>query len=183
MIGMRLRLYTMKKRTTSRLCAIARLFIACTTILLLTSTVMQVEDRDGYQATHLLFMPRETWEMDEARGMLHDEEYYREIDLEEFAADVIGIADFRGSDLYQQAESVVNISSRGNGNWFPHPHAGPVIMRRSPHSPAPPGNEVPVVQAFHLSTPNAWQPLATLEDSPFAIAWQADVPSPPPRRS
>jgi hypothetical protein len=72
----------MGKGTANRLFKGARLFVACTTLMLLTATVMEREDQDGYQATHLFFMPRQSWEMDGGRGMLYEEEYYHRMDLE-----------------------------------------------------------------------------------------------------
>jgi hypothetical protein len=71
----------MKKQTARRLLAITRLFVAVTTLMLLTATVWHQPDHDGYQGTHLFFMPRSNWEMDEGRGMLYDEEHYRGMDL------------------------------------------------------------------------------------------------------
>src|SRR5438552_3540693 len=68
----------------------ARVFTACVTFLLLTMTVMQRADQDGYQATHLFFMPRQSWEMDQGRGMLHEEDYYRDVDAQAFAREIYG---------------------------------------------------------------------------------------------
>jgi hypothetical protein len=73
-----------------RLEAHARVFIAVNTMLLLCATVLHREDSDGYQAAHLFFMPRHTWEMDHGRGMLYEEAYYRAMDLEVLAEEVYG---------------------------------------------------------------------------------------------
>lgn len=67
-----------------------RVFTAGMTLLLLTSTVLERPDRDGYQATHLYFMPRRTWEMDYGRGMLYSEDSYSLVDLE-VLAEVLGV--------------------------------------------------------------------------------------------
>src|SRR6476661_744294 len=65
----------------------ARLFTASAALLLLTVTVLQRNDVDGYQAAHLFFMPRQSWEMDEGVGMLHGASYYQAVDSADLAAE------------------------------------------------------------------------------------------------
>ncbi|HET9492760.1 MAG TPA: hypothetical protein VFR15_00850, partial [Chloroflexia bacterium] len=67
-----------------------RAFLALTTVLLLCATVLHREDHDGFQASHLFFMPRYTWEMDQGRGMLYEEAYYERMDLDVLAREVYG---------------------------------------------------------------------------------------------
>jgi hypothetical protein len=67
-----------------------RAFLALTTVLLLCATVLHREDHDGFQASHLFFMPRYTWEMDHGRGMMYEEAYYERMDLEVLAREVYG---------------------------------------------------------------------------------------------
>ena len=57
-----------------------RVVLAVVSFLTLTLTVMHREDADGYQATHLFFMPRRHWEMDNGRGMLYEPAYYSRMD-------------------------------------------------------------------------------------------------------
>jgi hypothetical protein len=75
-----------------------RVFLALTTVLLLCATVLHREDHDGFQASHLFFMPRYTWEMDHGRGMMYDEAHYERIDLEVLAGEVYGSYSPRGFD-------------------------------------------------------------------------------------
>jgi hypothetical protein len=73
-----------------RLEAPVRIFLALTTLLLLSATVLHRDDADGFQASHLFFMPRHTWEMDHGRGMMYEEAYYERMDLEVLAEEVYG---------------------------------------------------------------------------------------------
>ncbi|MGA7729762.1 MAG: hypothetical protein WCD37_00670 [Chloroflexia bacterium] len=57
-----------------------RVVLALVSFFTLTLTVMHREDADGYQATHLFFMPRRNWEMDHGRGMLYEPHYYSKLD-------------------------------------------------------------------------------------------------------
>ena len=50
--------------------------LAVITILGLTVTVPARTDPDGWQAAHLFFMPRASWERDQDIGMLHPESWY-----------------------------------------------------------------------------------------------------------
>jgi hypothetical protein len=68
-----------------------RVALAVVTFLTLTLTVMHREDVDGYQATHLFFMPRKNWEMDQGRGMLYEAEYYSRIDQAILLEEVSGV--------------------------------------------------------------------------------------------
>jgi hypothetical protein len=65
-----------------------RLFTAAMLFVVLTITVLERPDHDGYQATHLVFMPRRTWEMDQGRGMLYPESHYTGVDLEIMAEEL-----------------------------------------------------------------------------------------------
>ena len=68
-----------------RLEAPLRVFLALSTVLLLCATVLHRDDADGFQASHLFFMPRHTWEMDHGIGMLYEDAYYQRMDLEVLA--------------------------------------------------------------------------------------------------
>ncbi len=52
--------------------------LAVVTILGLTVTVPARSDPDGWQAAHLFFMPRASWERDQDIGMLHPESWYND---------------------------------------------------------------------------------------------------------
>ncbi|HUS16385.1 MAG TPA: hypothetical protein VM536_15415 [Chloroflexia bacterium] len=55
----------------------ARLGLTALTVIFLTITVPARPDPDGWQAAHLFFMPRATWERDNDQGMLHPEWWYQ----------------------------------------------------------------------------------------------------------
>jgi hypothetical protein len=78
-----------------------RAFVAFTTVLLLCATVLHREDADGFQASHLFFMPRGSWEMDHGRGMMYEQAYYERMDLEVLAEEVYG--DYSERDFEQEA--------------------------------------------------------------------------------
>jgi hypothetical protein len=71
---------TVSRRRARRLFLRAQVLLLCATLVLLTITVLQRPDHDGYQATHLFFVPRENWEMDFGRGMFHEKELYERMD-------------------------------------------------------------------------------------------------------
>jgi hypothetical protein len=68
-----------------------RVLLAVVTFLTLTLTVMHREDSDGYQATHLFFIPRRNWEMDQGRGMLYEPEYYSRMDQAVLLEEINGL--------------------------------------------------------------------------------------------
>lgn len=138
--------------------------LACATFLLLTVTVMQRGDHDGYQATHLFFMPRSTWEMDAGRGMLYSEDHYATSDLR----DLTGLSDpdMAPSDAGAEADR--------------HPVPGPTV-RRSTAVPDPSGNEIPV--AATLDGPAPAGGLVSVGEPQIVAphSRQDDPPTPPPR--
>lgn len=67
-----------------------RIFVTFTTAMLVTSTIMYRPDHDGYQGTHLFFMPRESWEMDYGRGKLYEDAYYLGMDRLALAEEIYG---------------------------------------------------------------------------------------------
>ncbi len=85
-----------KRRTSMKAFLLARVFVAFCTLVTLTATIMHRPDHDGYQGTHLFFMPRKNWEMDEGRGMLYEEEHYRKADLYSAAAELYGEESLEG---------------------------------------------------------------------------------------
>ena len=87
-------------RAKRKLFAFVQAFTACATLLLLTATVTHRADQDGYQAAHLFFVPRQNWEMDEGRGMLHEEEYYRDMDERAMLEEDYG----RDADYFEEQE-------------------------------------------------------------------------------
>ena len=57
-----------------------RAYLALSAALFLTVTVPARPDPDGWQASHIVFMPRALWERDEDRGMLHPEAWYEAVE-------------------------------------------------------------------------------------------------------
>jgi hypothetical protein len=74
------RLRRLKRPKLASLDKALRVTLALVSFFTLTLTVMHRQDADGYQATHLFFMPRRNWEMDQARGMLYEPHYYSRMD-------------------------------------------------------------------------------------------------------
>ncbi|MDQ6741125.1 MAG: hypothetical protein M3021_12405 [Actinomycetota bacterium] len=148
------------KRTGSALHGL----LAYTTFLLLTVTVMQRGDHDGYQATHLFFMPRSTWEMDAGRGMLYSEDHYAPSDLR----DLTGLSD------------PDTASSDAGAGADRHLVPGPTV-RRSTAVPDPSGNEIPVAATLDGPAP-ADGLVSVVEPRVIALhSQQDDPPTPPPR--
>jgi hypothetical protein len=81
-----------------------RAFTAFTTVLLLCATVLHREDADGFQASHLFFMPRRTWEMDHGRGMMYERAYYERMDMEVLAEEVYGDYGYAERDVEREVE-------------------------------------------------------------------------------
>lgn len=173
------------KRTTSKLFIAARLFVACTTFMLLTITVMQREDHDGYQATHLFFMPRENWEMDEGREMLYEEEYYTRMDLPAVAKDAYGQPDVESVGARYEREHGSSFAERNYSQDSAHSgsgHTHGAALHRAPHMPGFEGNELPLVFTLAAITPDSNESFAGGGPLMNSSIWQGDVPSPPPRK-
>lgn len=175
-------------------------WVALAVFSLLTATVWYKEDHDGYQGTHLFFMPRKTWERDEGRGMLYKEEHYRRIDralaveelfgpgaryeeyeeygeYEEYEEEYEEYKEEEYEEYEAEYEVETTVSSQNpQSAYTPSP-----ALRKSRHVPPPPGNEMPVnvtVQAVFPQT----KPIPTPDLAPSPpIAWVGDVPTPPPR--
>jgi multiple sugar transport system permease protein len=143
-------------RVQGRLHRALRVFMALIIFTTLTMTVMQREDHDGYQATHLFFMPRETWEMDEGRGMLYEEEHYAEVAEAESA----------GAGYTSTGSSVGT--------------TGPSV-RRAPRTPNLQGNQIPVETMRAQPQGLTWRQLPIAQQSERYIPWLPEVPTPPPR--
>lgn len=181
----------MRSNTKGKLFAATRVFMACVTFLLLTMTVMQRVDRDGYQATHLFFMPRENWEMDEGRGMLHEEEYYRDIDAQVLAEETYGWeGEAHRQNVRQDADQEAQVSSSysqkvyspgEHERWQGTYHSQSSALRRTPYLPNFSSNEIPVAGFYEVLLPGDDQLSNSGEPSFHFVAWQPDIPSPPPR--
>jgi hypothetical protein len=160
-----------------------QVFTTCATFLLLTATVMQRADDDGFQATHLFFMPRRAWEMDEGRGMLHEEEYYREIDervtLEEiYGFDAEFLEQIEERQEYKE-EAALAGSSRPEQDALENSHK--MQVRRTPRPRPFPSRGMPALALMEAYCRVTVQVVA-LEQPPVSqTSWHPDVPSPPPR--
>jgi hypothetical protein len=161
----------------------ARLFTACAALLLLTSTVLQHDDPDGYQATHLFFMPRQSWEMDGGVGMLHEPDYYTSID--------------RAALTMQDPESTYQTDQEASPNLSSDHGAQASLVsqidtsntnsQKTGVSKSRPllnyyGTTIPVEQigaAYSWELGQAFMLLLTV----IALTiWLGDIPTPPPRR-
>ena len=173
----------MSHRIHARLFIFARLFTACAALLLLTVTVMQRDDRDGYQATHLFFMPRENWEIDEGRGMLHEPEYYRDVDVEVLVEEELG--NYYSYDQHSAANSPASRAAESELSALrvvSNANSHNPILTAARSIPNLSGNEIPVQQT---GTNHLWGPdqsvIMLLTIVPLTI-WVGDTPTPPPRR-
>jgi hypothetical protein len=195
------RLALFSRREKRILFAFAQAFTACATLLLLTSTVMHRPDEDGYQAAHLFFMPRGTWEMDQGRGMLHGEEYYRDIDERATLEETYGVdADYfeeRGERAQEQSEEAGEPSNiaemrdepydeppfeQGQGEEGSLFNSHKPVLRRMPRPRPFISNELPTIQPVEECLHGAIQPIPVGEPAVYFADWQPDVPSPPPRK-
>lgn len=150
---------------------VLRVFMALSTFLLLTVTVLQTDDRDGYQATHLFFMPRDNWEMDLGQGMLFDEEHYQAVDLEIVREEAYG------------PEGDIDAGSAGVLTGISTPRHGS-FLKRTPSAPGQAGSEVPVTQLSQASPLDRLVEHPVVSDAPCIYdPWLGDTPSPPPRFS
>src|SRR5437868_2259661 len=169
----------MSSTTKRKLFVAARIFTACATFLLLTMAVMQRADQDGYQATHLFFTPRQNWEMDEGRGMLHEEEYYRNIDAQALAEEMYGWEPgVQRENAGQESQVLLHPDHE---DWRSAYHGPSSTLRRAPYIPNFSTNETPVAGAFEVLLPNNDQLSTSGERSFYFGDWQPDIPSPPPR--
>ena len=166
----------------NRLLKGTRLFVACSTLVLLTATVLHREDHDGYQATHLFFMPRQNWEMDGGHRMLYEEEHYQKMDLQALAAETFGLpagvlADTPGEGGYQQEHG---LSPCSIPDRLFIPSHGP-FLEGTPytHNLDEPGAPVAFAASGSALGPDY---LYDAEAPPVRPhVWQGDVRSPPPR--
>jgi len=145
---------------------------------------MQRQDRDGYQATHLFFMPRETWEMDEGKGMLHEPEYYYNVDTEILVEEELGnYYEYQqhSSQDYSSAKAAKSslIELRSNHNTDSH---APTLVA-SHNVPNLNGNEIPVGYTGADNLSGMSQSILVLFTIVPLVMWLGDIPTPPPRRS
>ncbi|HYP40766.1 MAG TPA: hypothetical protein VEX13_10445 [Chloroflexia bacterium] len=181
-----------------RLNGAARIFTACITVMLLGATVMYRADHDGYQGTHLFFMPRKNWEMDFGRGMLYEEEHYRGMDLRAIAEEVYGKeiagemeeesakreqdhyeARYEEYDEYEEYEEYEEYGE--HDTWADYSnHDGP-ILRRMPHAPNLDGNTIPLAGLLSSLLANYGQPFSVRDTVDRPHNWLDDPPTPPPR--
>lgn len=160
------------KRTARGLFIGARLIVACTTLVLLTVTILQRQDGDGYQATHLFFMPRNTWEMDQGRAMLYDEEHYHEMDLRAAAAEFPG--------RHTQA-TLLSPEERERGGLTDNAPSPSPALHRLPYAPGLAGNQIPLIYGLEALAPDSGRYWTLGEPAPRPTTWKGDIPSPPPR--
>lgn len=155
---------------------LVRLFVACTTFLLLICGVLQQEDHDGYKGVHLFFMPRENWEMDEGRGMLHEEEYY----LEREYSFGVGKHEFDLDSGHDNSGPEREFATMHSAFGTNSAHAASVSLE-SAHETDPSSNELP----FLLQVSDLPFVRSTFIGSTYLSAlqntWTASTPTPPPR--
>lgn len=168
----------MNAHTAKRLSIIVlRLLVACSTFML-TLTVLQRNDSDGYQAAHLAFMPRSSWEMDQGRGMLYNESYY---DTNELAS-LNGIAWGMVQATSKQSPAGLGYEPDSGQGWYATPTVtrGPTIGQ-TPYVPSAGGTAIFFIHLLESATPGFWQPSATAEILKNHSFGQIDTPTPPPR--
>jgi len=181
-----------KRRTSMKAFLIARVFVACCTLVTLTATIMHRPDHDGYQGTHLFFMPRKNWEMDEGRGMLYEEEHYRRADLYTAAAELYGEESLEGfeGELDREREEEYKEESEEYEEYEEYQEdyeesgseetAGPAF-RKAPHHPNLSGNEIPLAYGLVIEIPGTEQYLANERSLIRPTVWRSKTPTPPPR--
>ncbi len=173
----------MSHRVHTKIFIYARLFTACAALLLLTSTVLQRNDPDGYQATHLFFMPRQTWEMDGGVGMLHDPDYYASMDM-------AAIAVQEPDSIYQANRAAApNLDSAHGAQPYlvSQINSSNAISQREGLSKSGPllnffGNTIPVEQIGATYSWELSQSFMLLLTVIALTIWLGDIPTPPPRR-
>lgn len=175
-----------------------RLFVVFTTVMLLTSTIMYRPDHDGYQATHLFFMPRESWEMDGGRGMLYEESHYLDMDLRVLAAETYGLPSTEegergwdhkeyewgnpataGQNLASEEQAEHRAYTEASDVWHGPTH-GPVL-RKMPHAPNLTGNTIPLLNPVEALAADHMSLVLSAELVSFPIPWEGSIPTPPPR--
>jgi len=72
-----------------RFSKLLRLFMAANILVTLAATIMYRPDYDGYQGTHLFFMPRQTWDIDRSPELLFVPAEYKGVDF------LAGLAELR----------------------------------------------------------------------------------------
>lgn len=157
---------------------VVRLFMACTTFLLLTITVLQTEDPDGYQATHLFFMPRSTWEMDGGVAMLYAREQSKQAEPGQLGAWSAGPAVDQGERTAAVVSGPpVSVTSYSYGRYG---QLSPRIQESSSPNNAW-GNQVFVSYSIEIPPPVSVHYDVDSGASPVPGTWRADIPTPPPR--
>ena len=178
-----------KRRTSMKVFLFARVFVACCTLVTLTATIMYRPDHDGYQGTHLFFMPRKNWEMDEGRGMLYEEEHYRRADLYTAAAELYGEerlegfeveADSEREESYKEYEEEYEEYREDYSTSGSEEIAGPAF-RKAPHHPNLSGNEIPLAYGLVIKIPDTEQFLTIERKVMRPTIWRGKTPTPPPR--
>jgi hypothetical protein len=136
-----------------------RTYLALSATLFLTVTVPARPDPDGWQASHLVFMPRALWERDEDRGMLHAEAWYDALErgpapaLDPDAPAAAGPAGAAPAPLLDPTGGLLRyrpgagrpgaILAAGHGPGDGAPAATAVALRAFPPPPAPAGSAGP----------------------------------------
>jgi hypothetical protein len=171
----------MRKQAARRLLAIMRLFVAATTLMLLTATVWYQPDHDGYQGTHLFFTPRRNWEMDKGRGMLYEEEHYEYVDRlhsygeRAFESEYEDEGDYESYSSYEQGdEDEYGEIELGDESSRP-------TVRRMHHAPRMPENQLPSDCCFEATPFYFGQPTMVELIVARPNSWLGEVPTPPPR--
>jgi hypothetical protein len=161
----------------------ARLFTACAALLLLTATVLERNDPDGYQATHLFFMPRQNWEMDLGLGMLHDPDYYTAMDRQALAVEDTD------ATFTPAPQSSPNLTSGQTATYyllaersFTSPNPERVTVSRAGVFANLAGNTIPLEQTGADYSWELGQVFLLLFVALSLTIWLGDIPTPPPRR-
>ena len=77
------------RHSAKRFSKLLRLFMAFNILITLAATIMYRPDHDGYQGTHLFFMPRQNWDIDNHRELPFLPEEFRDVDF------LAGLAELR----------------------------------------------------------------------------------------
>jgi hypothetical protein len=170
----------MSHSVRTKILIFTRLFTACAALLLLTVTVLQRDDPDGYQAAHLFFMPRQSWEMDEGVGMLHDADYYRGVDSAALAAEESvayhpedRLPSLSTSSVQADDGYLLNASSNAAAQTPTLGKMRPIVDLS--------GNALAIGQTGSDYSWGAGQLFILLVTVIPLIKWLGDTPTPPPR--
>lgn len=189
----------------------ARLFVACCTLVMLTATVMHRQAVDGREGIHLSFMPCLPWEIPESEVWLSIIGQYRGADFSilqserarwlikqepDLAAEIEYRYAHRGDDnhaqynryeeymlyqMYEQHQEQEEYEAAGKHDDRAGDNIARRALRRVPHVPDLPRDDIPVAYEEELQTAYAIQYLVVERPAAQPASWRDTAPTPPPR--